>query len=362
MDNQEVKILTRQERRQAEMEARILKISELRGNRFVDEPIGYVYRETMGAKKTALPPVSEFMEDHPLGLLYGPGNYLVVYKFDDPQKDGLEKERTVSISYSIGPEYATVHREYCAQNGLTCWLDARAIIPGFSQKIEQLENPNAGFGSMLSKDRIEGIAALLMMLKSVLGNDNKSEYLRDMLDNQQKLLHSVLSSKSGSSSMLPESIVSTAMNRLLSPPEQPNTAKIFKEQIEMFNTMEAMRNPVAAAAKQEQEKEEMRPWYEKLIEQGMTLLPAFLAKNNNDERAAAAALRSEEPLTGVLLNNKAAAQAFYNAVAGQYGTQAADKWVIGLGKDPRNFRAEPARAPEQAQPPKAATTSGTIFE
>lgn len=360
MEHEPDKAPTRQERRQLEMEKRILKISELRGNEYYDEPIGYVYRETMGAKKTALPPVREFMEDHPLGLLYGPGNYLVVYKFDDPLKEEGDKERTVSLTYSIGPEYAMLHREYCAQNGLPCWLDARAIIPGFSSKTEQIET---GVGSFFTKEKIESFAALLMMLKSVLGNGDKDSHLRDMLDSQQKLLQSVLSARSGGqANLLPESIVSTAFNRLLSPPEQPSAAKIMKEQMELFSTIDSIRNPAAAAARQEQDEVKMRPWYEKLIEQGMEMLPAFLAKNNNDERTAAAALKSEVPLTSVLLNNKNAATAFYNAVAGQYGQDAADKWVQGLGKNPNDFRPAPARPAQPAQARPAATQSGTIFE
>lgn len=322
------KRLTRAERQSAKMEERIKKLSKLRGNEDIEEIIGYVYRENLTGKRTSLPPVKSFLEDHQVGVIYGPGEYAIVYKYIDIVS-GLTEEECTTIPYSIGPEYAEIHREHCAQTGQKCYLDSRAVIPG-------QERQESVFTSFLNEDKIKGLIGLLGAVKMILGNDDKSADLRAMLDSNTKLLASAIGSKGGNS--FPDQLMTMTMTKLLEGPKETSPAKVMKEQLELFQSLETLRNPQLAQQREEQEQERMKSPIEKTIDKVLEHLPAFLARFDGDEQKASQQLKREHPEAHLLKFRPEYASALYVATAKKYGIMSADKWALGLGIDPNKYR------------------------
>jgi hypothetical protein len=349
MEDNEKRVQTRADRQNEEMVERVKKLAKFRGNESIYDLVGYVYRETLGQKRTALPPVDAFLEDNELGLMYGPGKYLVVYKFIDPLNEDKEStQQCTTISYSIGAEYASLHRQHCLENGLHCYLDSRAVAPGMQQQ----EN---GFSSLLSEDKMKGIIGLLGAVKMLLGNDDRGGIYRDQLDNQTKLLQAVLTNKSAPAGGFSESIVNSAMNRLLDGPAQVNPSKVLMDQLDIFERFDAMRNPQAAQVRREEEEERNMSPLDKLIGKAMDFLPVFLERFNGDEKAAAIQLKKEHPEAKIMLASPKMRQQFYESVCREYGKLSADRWALGLGIDPSTLRAPSgpvavAQASEPVQP------------
>lgn len=348
MSEEEKRPTSRKERQQAEMEQRIKKLSTLRGNESIYDIVGYPYREIVGAKRSSLPPVDNFLEDHELGLMYGPGKYVVVYKYVDPISGDEDGEQCSTISYQIGAEYAQLHRDHCQLTGQPCFLDSRAQIPGMHQQQE------SGLSSLLNEDKMKGIIGLLGAVKMLLGNNDNGGAYRDQLENQTKLLQAVLTRGQTGGNGISETLISTAFNRLLEPPRQDDPRKILSDQLELFSKFDALRNPEAARERQEQDEERMKSPIERMIDKAMDFLPVFLERFNGDERQAAIQLKKEHPEAKMMLASPKMRQLFYEAVCREHGQLSADKWAQGLGIDPSSLKAPAGRVAAPAQPAPAA--------
>jgi len=335
----------RKERQQAEMEDRIKRLSKLRGNESIYDIIGYPYRELVGKTRSTLPPVDTFLEDHELGLMFGPGKYTVVYKYIDPISGKEDGEECSTISYSIGVEYTQLHREHCQQTGQHCYLDARSIVPGIPQQ------PESGLASLLNEDKMKGIIGLLSAVKMLLGNDDRGSVYRDQLDSQTKLLQAVLTKgQPGGGNGFSETLMTTAVSRLLEPPKQVDASQMLKDQLDLFSRFQELKDPAIARERQEQEEERMKSPLDRMIDKAMDYLPIFLERFNGDERAAAVQLKKEHPEAKLMLQSPKMRQQFYEAVCREHGQLSADKWAQGLGIDPASLRAPAARVSAPAAP------------
>jgi hypothetical protein len=339
-NNTQEKRLSRTERQALKMEERIKKLSQLRGNEDIEEIIGYVYRENLTGKRTALPPVKAFLEDHQVGVIYGPGEYSIVYKYLDPVAR-IDGEECTTITYLIGPEYAEIHREHCAQSGQRCYLDARAVIPG-------IQPQETGLSSLFNEDKIKGLIGLLGAVKMILGKDDSSGDLRAMLDANTKLLASAIGNKSNG---FTEQLMNTTFTRLLDGPAQASPTKLVKDQLELFQTFENMRNPQLAQQREEQENEKMKSPIEKTIDKVLEHLPSFLERFGGDEQKASQQLKKEHPEAHLLKFKPEYASALYVATAKKYGIVSADRWAYGLGIDPNKYRHLVSQPVQEIQPP-----------
>lgn len=351
---------TREERQHEAMEARLDRLAELRGDA-IEDVVGYVYRETWGSDKTSLPPIRGVLEDHELGLLYGPGRYIVSYRFvdlskirdeDDETELGYLKKSSTTIRYSIGPEYADLHREDCATHGRKCYLDSRASIPGFESPKE------TGLMSVFKDDNIKGVMAFLTVLKQFFPSHGGSDDLRVMLAENTKIIQAMANGNRNASGMLPEKILELTMTKMLERPEQKSPGALLKEQMDIFDMIESRRNPEASERRREQEEERMKTPFDKLIEKAMDVLPVFLAKFDGDESKAAAAVKRENPMASVMLRSPVAQKAFYRATVEKHGQLAADRWASAFGIDPSTMRPDVSGQPVAT--PKATSHPDTI--
>ena len=326
-----------------------MRLRELRGQNF-EEVTGYCYRETWEGKKQALPGCSSILMDHEIGLMFGPGLYMVAYHYADPTGTGIHTER-----YNIGPEYEQLHIEHCNQTGQRCYIDRNAKISGMNAPAFQLSD-------LLNEDKAKGILGLLAAVKMFMapqGANSEVETLKAVLDGNNKLLVAALGGR-GQSGGIPDNLITLLFDRATKPAavsRESNPLNAFKEQLDIFKEIKILTDPQAAAAAAESEKVESMGPMDKLIEKGLEMLPAVLEKFGGNEAAAAADLKKNFLLRSYL-NNPKTAKKFFVAVAADYGQAAAERWAQGFGINPQIFGAAVQAA--AAAVPKAAASNAMM--
>jgi len=315
---------TAQEREAREIDEKIEKIRELQGEDF-HEIIAYPYRKTEDDKSFACPPVKKILFPHDLGMIYGPGEYIVAYH---GYMNNGEKFKGARIRYNIGPEYEAIHRSYCRQYNKPCYLDLanpRAMNGGYN---------GGGIMELFTEEKLKAIAAFMGTLKIIMqgGNDNAAA----MAAQNTELMKAVLTSRNNSQS-LPESLVTRSFELLAAPKQAaPGLSEQLNLLGELTETIDRIR-PQQAAALPAPEKEEeeggIMSQFAPLISEVMAALPGLLSKNNNNIQAAAAAARSK-PLVAMTMKSKEVQNEFYKSAVKEYGQAAADEWARGMGLNP----------------------------
>lgn len=319
---------TKEERELARLQARIEQIHELRGMD-ADEVTAYVYRESTHSGRTALPPHDQILQDHELGLIYGPGRYYVSYVVH--LMDGTKT--SANMRYNIGREYMPLHRAYCAENGLPCLADMQA------------EAPRGGFADLLTREKVESIAGIAGLLKSILAPNNQAI---EMLQAQQI---EMIRSMGGQKQNLPEALLVEAFKSLK--PAAPAPAlpapPSLREQLDLFHEIREIAAPAPAPAPQE----DQGPM-QFFIDKAMDLFPAILEKFNGNETAAAEAIKRENFLVRSMMKKPDVQKSFYRAALENYGEQRADNIARGFGINPASLKASTTATTAPSVPQKSA--------
>ena len=339
---------TRDQRKQRELAEKIDEINALRGLDF-SEIVGYCYREVMHGGRQSLPPLENIVQDHELGLIYGPGRYMVLYEVY--LEDGTKVKK--SIKYNIGPEYNRLHHDYCQQNGLPCYLD----------QVQQQTKGGFALSEFMTEDKVKGLIALLGAVKMVMGgqgSQSETENLRFMLEQQNKTLNTLLTSKPAAGAGITDTLVSEAFKLLSNRQQAPNQLDSMRQQLDFIRDLQGMANP----AQEPIEKDESA--MEKLISKALEILPAFLQQHNGNIERAAAAAKKQNPMIMAFLKNKDAQRGAYAGLLNQYGKEKADRWAHSFGLDPSTLGAIDVHVNKPAaQPTKPAAAgpanSGVIF-
>lgn len=314
MSDEDKKPLTREEKEAAQLEKHLGKLHQLRG---IDgeEVKGYVYREVMGGSSASLPPVDRVLMDHELGELYGPGKYKVVYMIFHGSETTRATER-----YTIGREFALVHRQFCEENGLPCYLDANAAIPG-----ERAQKTS--FMDFLGGGKAQELLALAAGIKQLLGNgaNDQKEILIELIKNQNRPAQG-----------MGESIVAKALEMMGQPKEAANPAALLSQQLDMFSQLKN-----TFASEKEEGGAQMGFW-EKGIEMALAALPQILQQNNGNIDQAAKQLKAKNASLRIALGIPSVQKQAYNELTKRYGQSQADKWAFGFGLNPLNLRGEVA--------------------
>ena len=336
---------TREQRKARELSDKLDNLNQLRGLDF-DELVGYVYREILHGGRQSLPPLENIALDHEMGLMYGPGRYFVLYDVTMENGEHIKK----SVKYNIGPEYAEMHRRFCLENGRPCFLD-----------LQQAQRPQGmALADFFTEDKAKGLIALLGAVKMVLGgrNDEQSETLKYMLDQQTKTLNILLTNKAAAPSM-PDALVSEAFRMLTKRQEPANPLADMRTQLDFMRDLQSIVNPGQAAPETEKE----MGMVEKLIEKALEVLPAFLAQHNGNIEKAATAAKKQNPLVMSFLKNKDAQRGAYSGLVKKFGQSAADQWARSFGLDPSMLAAVEVTATNRAAPQAAAAgrNNGVTF-
>jgi hypothetical protein len=323
MDEQ--KPLSKEEKEVAQLERHLDVLHSLRGIDG-DEVKGYVYREVMGGTNASLPPVDRVLMDHELGELYGPGKYRVTYIIWHGTEQTRKTER-----YNIGREFANVHRQYCSENGVQCYLDSNTMLPGERR-------PQMGISDFLGSGKAQEVLALVAGLKQILGNGQ---------NDQKELLIEMIRSQNRPQAGMGETIVAKALEMMGSPKQNNSPASILGEQLDIFQKMQSTFLPPAA----EKDSEPMSFW-EKGIEMAMGAIPQILAQNNGNIEQAAKALKQQNASLRIALGMPTVQKAAYKELAGKYGQAQADRWAVGFGLNPVNLRGEVKTEQSNAKQPQ----------
>lgn len=327
---QAAKPATKEERELARLQARIEQIHELRGMD-ADEVAAYVYRESPHSGRTALPPHDRILQDHELGLIYGPGRYFVSYVVH--MLDGTKT--TANLRYNIGREYLPLHRAYCAENGLPCLADMQNEAPRPS-----------GLSDLLTREKVESIAGIAGLLKSILAPNNQA---MEMLQAQQiEMIRSMGSNKQS----LPESLLVEAFKSLKPAAPVPvlPAPPSLREQLDLFHEIREVVAPAPAPVQQSEDAGPMQFF----IDKAMDLFPSILEKFNGNETAAAQAIKKENFLVRSMMKKPDVQKSFYRAAVENYGEQRADNIARGFGINPASLKAtNTTAAPSAAQKPAA---------
>lgn len=313
---------TAQEREAREIDEKLQQIRELQGGDF-NEITAYPYRKTEDDKNFACPPVKKVLFPHDLGMIYGPGEYIVAYH--GYMSDG-SKFKGARIRYNIGPEYEAIHRAYCRQYNKPCYLDYTA--PG-----GRLQNAGAGIMELFTEEKLKAIAAFMGTLKIIMqgGNDSAAA----MAAQNTELMKAMIASRPAAPS-LPESLVTKSFELLAAPKQAPGLSEQLNLFGELAETIDRIRPPQVAAlpaAKDEEEEGGIMAQFGPLISQVMAALPGLLSRNNNSIPAAAAEARAN-PLVSMTMKSKEVQNAFYTAAVKEYGPAAAEEWARGMGLNP----------------------------
>lgn len=314
MSDEEKKPLTREEKEAAQLEKHLGKLHQLRG---IDgeEVKGYVYREVMGGSSASLPPVDRVLMDHELGQLYGPGKYKIVYMIFHGAETTRATER-----YTIGREFALVHRQFCEENGLPCYLDANAAMPGERA-------PKTSFMDFLGGGKAQELLALAAGIKQLLGNgaNDQKEILIELIKNQNRPAQG-----------MGESIVAKALEMMGQPKEATSPAALLSQQLDMFSQLKN-----TFASEKEEGTAPMGFW-EKGIEMALAALPQILQQNNGNIDQAAKQLKAKNASLRIALGIPSVQKQAYQELTKRYGQSQADKWALGFGLNPANLRGEVA--------------------
>lgn len=312
---------TAQEREAREIDEKLQQIRELQGSDF-NEITAYPYRKTEDGKNFACPPVNKILFPHDLGMIYGPGEYIVAYH--GYMQDG-SKFKGARIRYNIGPEYEATHRAYCRQYNKPCYLD-------YNQPGRMVQG--GGIMELFTEEKLKAIAAFMGTLKIIMqgGNDNAAA----MAQQNTEIMKAVLANRPAAPS-LPESLVTKSFELLAAPKQAaPGLSEQLNLLGELTETIDRIRPQAAAhpAVKEEEEEEGgIMQQFAPLISKVMEVLPGLLSRNNNSIPAAAAEARSN-PLVSMTMRNKEVQNSFYTAAVREYGQAAADEWARGMGLNP----------------------------
>lgn len=312
---------TAQEREAREIDEKLEQIRELQGGDW-HEITAYPYRKTEDDKNFACPPVKKVLLPHDLGMIYGPGEYIVAYHgyFSDGSKF-----KGTRIRYNIGPEYEAIHRAYCRQYNKPCYLDLH--------QPSRMQGGGAGIMELFTEEKLKAIAAFMGTLKIIMqgGNDSAAA----MAAQNTELMKAMIASRPAAPS-LPESLVTKSFELLAAPKQAPGLSEQLNLLGELTETIDRIRPPQAAAlpaAKDEEEEGGIMAQFGPLISQVMAALPGLLSRNNNSIPAAAAEARAN-PLVSMTMKSKEVQNAFYTAAVKEYGPAAAEEWARGMGLNP----------------------------
>jgi hypothetical protein len=295
------------------------------------------------------------MIDDELGREYGPGQYFVSYRVIElGQEDATAK--SISMKYSIGPEYSKLHRDHCAQTGKPCFLEDSTTIPG-------RRAPLGGdmLSSLLKEENLKGIVLLLGVVKEVLGSGSND--LKAMLADSHKLIGQMAGNNGGNQqNKLTDILVKASVDKLLETPK--SAAAQLKEQMDLFGQMKEIAAPFSIQTSNEENedvKENTPGPFGKYIDMALPYIGSFLERFNGDESRAAAQLKKEQPIINVLLKNGEARRAFYNALVVSEGVESANRWVVGLGLNPSEFvKVQPTNAAPQRPAKRVIDLSGAM--
>lgn len=318
----EKKAMTREEKEAAQLERHLDVLHQLRG---IDgeEVKGYVYREVMGGSNASLPPVDRVLMDHELGQLYGPGKYRVTYMIFHGSETTRRTER-----YNIGREFAAVHRQFCEENGLPCYLDQNTAIPG------ERRPAGASFADFLGSGKAQELLALAAGLKQLIGGQQ---------NDQKEILVELIRAQNRPQQGMGESIVAKALE-MMGAPKQASPVALLGEQIDMFQKIQSTFQPPAPAP----EREEPMGFWEKGIEMALSALPQILQQNNGNIEQAAKQLKAQNASLRIALGMPSVQKQAYQELSKRYGQGQADRWAAGFGLNPVNLRGE-VKAPQEAQ-------------
>ncbi len=325
--------LSRAEREENAILKKIDSIRELRGADF-DEIDAYVYRQSWGdGGNISLPKLHQILEDYDLGMIYGPGKYLVTYVYTDAAGETKKKQ----IKYNLGAEFAEVHRKYCAENGLPCYLRNDTLIPGQSQSLPA--PAGLKLGDLLNKEKLEGLIMLAGTLKQFLGGSNDK-----LIEMQSKMIQGMMTQQQPP---IMNEIMGAAVKNLLNPP-RPAAAQAaagplagVREQLSLFNELRETFAPESAPAAAE------GGTMSRIVEMVLPMLPALLEKFGGNIEAAAAA-QMKNPIVKSYLKDTKTQKELFQAIAQQQGIEAAKSWAAGFGLDPAQFA---PRGPAKAAAP-----------
>ena len=329
------KPMTREEKEAAQLERHLDVLHQLRGIDG-DEVKGYVYREVMGGSNASLPPVDRVLMDHELGQLYGPGKYRVTYMIFRGCETTRRTER-----YNIGREFAPVHRQFCEENGLPCFLDQNTAIPG------ERRPAGASFADFLGSGKAQELLALAAGLKQLIGGQQ---------NDQKEILVELIRAQNKPHQGMGESIVAKALE-MMGTPKNSSPVALLGEQIDMFQKIQNTFQPPPPPP----EKEEPMGFWEKGIEMAMAALPQILQQNNGNIEAAAKALKAQNASLRIALGMPSVQKQAYQELSKRYGQAQADRWAAGFGLDPVNLRGE-VQAPQAAPAiPASKTPNKMVF-
>jgi hypothetical protein len=283
-----------------------------------------VYREGLSKSSIALPTQDMIMSDQDIGQMFGPGKYRVHYTWTDSTGKKCQHDER----YQAGPEFAKVHREFCAAMGQPCYLDNMTVIPGFTNQ----KNP-FDMSTLLNEGTLKSVIALVGLAKQIFGSQN------------DELLKYVLQEKSGKRGDISDVILTTALQQMSA---KPNPLKDMREHLQLVAEIREMTGTggevVTPAAETKGEK--MGGILGQVIEYLPTLLEAF----GGNAAAAAAAQKKENPMVRAYLASPKAQKSFFDACTAKYGIDQAKQWALGFGLDPRKFMSQPAAAPQPTAP------------
>jgi hypothetical protein len=310
-----------------ELENRLCLLHELRGG--IDsgaEVIGYVYRINHDKTRTSLPPIDEILLDSDFGILHGPGQFQVSYfKRPDIEKN-LEPLKT--IGYKIGREFTELHKNFCLENNLPCYLAIAENLGAPSAPANQL----LGY---LNEDRLKAAAGFLGALKLILApNDNQN--LNVILEQNRDLMRQIAAPKGDS---IPESILSEAFKMIRAEKKQPD---LFDQINQVKQIKDLFFDQDQGHRAGDDSGDAMT---NNIINKAMDALPQLLEMFNNSIPKAAQHLKKTKPLEAMALKMNPKLQGdFYQAMKAKFGEQAANLWAKEYGISPKNlipFKAPP---------------------
>jgi len=335
---------SRELREQERIIERIEKLSYLRG---LDgaEVTGYVYRENWDKTRVSLPPLTGVLMDHEFAPIYGPGRFFVSYFCREDSDEGEGKLKSMgSVQYSIGIEYAEIHREFCRNTGRQCHLDGNAFLPG-------MQRPQGGLGDLLEPEKMKAAAGFLASLKLILHPDNGGTAAAN-----EKLMIEMIRALGNKQQSAPmgEMIVSEALKMITHKAPEVKAPAMIDQVEQLLKLKDALGSLVGNAPAQD-EIEDSSPM-EKMIGKALDNLPELLKMFNGNVQAAATEAKKKHPIEAALIRVSPNLQAqFYNAMRERYGAQMADQWASSYGiQPPAIIEVERPQPVKQAAPNWAA--------
>ncbi len=308
---------TKAEKEEDKVLKKLETIRQLRGEE-LEEVEAYVQRQTWGeGGNVTLPKLHQILDDNDLGMIYGPGKYLVNYLYVNSAGENCRK----AIRYNIGAEFADLHRKYCHETGRQCYLMNDTAISG--------QKPGLGFqlSDLLNQEKLQSLMMLGTAIKSMLGSGSNDK----LFEMQNQLIKTMMTSQQVQQPKIIDNLLGVAVNRLLEgnkPQPQQNPLSSMKEQLSLFQDMRDLISPEPVSAE--------GGTMSKIVEMVLPMLPGLLEKfGGNIEAAAKAQLKN--PLVKGYLKDTTTQKELYQAIARKDGVQAANAWASGFGIDPAQF-------------------------